>query len=97
MWRRMADVRTDVSEDRIASIIRVKIISSLILFTLIMEAMPSSETSVLITATWCHIPEGGIINTTPNFATQHLPDSRICTMEFSSSEPWILPILSFGT
>jgi hypothetical protein len=34
--------------------------SSLNLFTLMMEEIHFSETSVLKTATWCHIPEYGI-------------------------------------
>jgi hypothetical protein len=36
--------------------------SSLIRFTLIMEAIRSAETSVLTRATWNHIPEGGILH-----------------------------------
>jgi hypothetical protein len=52
-------------EEHTASIIRVKRISelettlavtSLILFTLMMEETRSSEMSVLTRATWCHIP-----------------------------------------
>jgi hypothetical protein len=58
----VALVRTDISEERIASIIRMKRISGrvrslLILFTLMMEAIPCSETSVLKNATQLHIPE----------------------------------------
>jgi hypothetical protein len=34
--------------------------SSLILVTLMVEALRSSETSIPTRATWCHIPEGGI-------------------------------------
>jgi hypothetical protein len=83
MLRRVALVRTDVSEECSASIIRVKRIgelrtlavtdralavrrllvtasvvpSSPILVTLIMEALSSSETFVLTTATRRNIPE----------------------------------------
>jgi hypothetical protein len=64
----VALVRTDVSEVRITSFIRVKRIelgttltitskwSTLILFTL-----RSTETTILTRATWCHIPEDGIL------------------------------------
>jgi phospholipid N-methyltransferase len=62
-------VRTDVSEERIAFIITVKIISELravvpsspILATPMMEPIRFSETSVLIRATLRHIPEDGIL------------------------------------
>jgi hypothetical protein len=36
--------------------------SSITLFTLIIKAIFSSETSVLITVTWRHIPEDGILH-----------------------------------
>jgi hypothetical protein len=36
--------------------------TSRILFTPMMEAIPSSETSVLTRATWWHIPEDGILH-----------------------------------
>jgi hypothetical protein len=72
----VALVRTDVSEKRIASIIKVKRISKLrttlgvtatavpnmlILFILVMEAILFSETSVLIRATRRLIPEDDIL------------------------------------
>jgi hypothetical protein len=82
MLRRVALVRTDVSEEPGASFIRVTRIgelvftavtmtflvsnevipNSLILSTLMAEAIRSSETSVRKRATRCHIPEGGIIH-----------------------------------
>jgi hypothetical protein len=57
-------VRTDVSEEHIASIIRVKRISPswLIVFTLMMEAIGFSETPVLTRATRRHITEAGILH-----------------------------------
>jgi hypothetical protein len=79
-------VRTDVSEERCASIIRVtrisevgmlvvlflhsihqllvtaNIPSSLILVTLTIETVRSSETSVLTRATWRNIPEDHILH-----------------------------------
>jgi hypothetical protein len=62
MLRRVALVRTDVSEELSASIIRVtaNVPSSLILVTLMMEAISSSETSVLTRATRRNIPEDGV-------------------------------------
>jgi hypothetical protein len=72
MWRHVALVRTDVSEERIASGMRVtssvhrllvtaNVPSSQIIVTVMMEALRSSETSFLTRATQCNIPEHGIL------------------------------------
>jgi hypothetical protein len=68
MLRRAPLLRTNVSEERIISIIINKMLlvtgnvvpSSLILTTLMMEAIRSSKTSVLARATQRHIPEDGL-------------------------------------
>jgi hypothetical protein len=68
MWRRVALVRTDISEERIASISRVllvtaNVVPSLpILSSLLMKATRSSEMSVPTWATRRHIPEDGFLH-----------------------------------
>jgi hypothetical protein len=65
MLHHVALARTDVSEELSASFIRVTRIvvpSSPILVTLIMEALSSTETSVLTRATWRNIPEDGVLH-----------------------------------
>jgi hypothetical protein len=64
--RRVAFVKTDVSEERIASIVLLLVFTahvihcSSIFVTLMMEAIHSTETSVLTRAARRNIPEGGI-------------------------------------
>jgi hypothetical protein len=58
MLRSVVLIRTEISQECIANVVP----SALILFTLIMEAIRSSETSVITWATRCHIPEDGILH-----------------------------------
>jgi hypothetical protein len=69
MLRRVALVRTDVSEELSAFVflrsvrrilVTVNVPSSPILVTLLMEALSFSETSVLTRATQRNVPEDGI-------------------------------------
>jgi hypothetical protein len=73
MLCRVALVRTDISEERIASTAYLRSMllllvtanvarSSPILPTLVIEALRSSETSVLKRGTRCNIPEDGILH-----------------------------------
>jgi hypothetical protein len=65
MLRRVALVRTGISEERRASIIRVTKIGvsgSLILVTLMINVLRSSETSVLTRPARRNISEGGILH-----------------------------------
>jgi demethoxyubiquinone hydroxylase (CLK1/Coq7/Cat5 family) len=62
MLRRVARVRTDVSERIVASIIRVTRIGELGTLAQTMGAIRSSETSVLARVTQRQIPEDGILH-----------------------------------
>jgi hypothetical protein len=69
MLRRVALVRTDISAERNGSIMRVRIgkQGTMLAVTsnrhsLKMEALRSSETSVLTITTWGQMPEDGIVH-----------------------------------
>jgi hypothetical protein len=69
MWRSVVLLRTDVSEESIASVVRVgetlvaaNISSSRFLFALMMQVVLSSETLVPTRAARHHILEDGILN-----------------------------------
>jgi hypothetical protein len=62
MLHRVALVRTDVSQERLRVLVTDNVVSiSPILVTRVMEAIHSSDTSVLTRATRRNIPEDGIL------------------------------------
>jgi hypothetical protein len=69
MLRRVGLVRTDVSEELSASIIRVTRIAEL---GTMMEALSSSETSARIRVTWRKIPKDGILQISCCLFQQHM-------------------------
>jgi hypothetical protein len=97
MLRRVALVRSDVSEELGASIIKM---------FMIMEALHSSETSVVIRATLCNIPEDGILH---SYSRENLKSYR-CSLftylsmgwsrtkvTFTAATYWpMVPVLDYG-
>jgi hypothetical protein len=103
MLRRVALVRTDVSEELSACFIRVTRIgelgttlvtasvvpSSPILVTLMKESLSPSETSVLARSTWCNIPKGGILH---SHRRENLKSYNGAPLQFLFSLPGKLPL-----
>jgi hypothetical protein len=95
MLRRMALVRTDVSEELSASFIRVTRISELgttlavtsnrlTLRRNAMEALNSSEMSVLTRPKWCNIPGDGVLHSTAMRAS-NLTQKKMSTLPYTNT------------
>jgi hypothetical protein len=59
--KRFSELGTTLVRSVLQLLVTSNVPSPLSLFTLVMEAMISPKTSVLTIATWCHIPEDGIL------------------------------------
>jgi hypothetical protein len=107
MLRPVTLARTDVSEERIASIIRVTRVgetgttlavtvivvpSSTILANLLMEVISTFETSVLTRAAQHNIPESGILHSHP---LENLKSFTLCNLFDIYSTYFTLSAISF--